>query len=113
MDILPEVKDRSGYVIGVAFTNELNQPVTPIAATWSLTDGNGAIINEQQDNLIIPAESVYITTQGDDNAYTDGGSRLDNTRVLVVKTEYLSALTGQPTPKNGGVRYAISDLPDV
>ena len=114
MDQHSNARDRGSYIEQVDFTDESGAAVTPISATWSLTDGNGAIVNSRQDVTITGlASTVYIALSGDDLAYAPSGSRTDNQRILVVKATYLSSLTGTQLPKNNAVKFNISDLPDV
>lgn len=114
MDQHSNARDRGSYIEQVDFTDESGAPVTPISATWSLTDGNGAIINSRQDVTITGlASTIYIALSGDDLAYNPTGTRTDNMRTLVVKATYLSSLTGTQLPLNKAVRFNITDLPDL
>ena len=114
MDQHSNARDRGSYIEQVDFTDESGAAVTPISATWSLTDGNGAIVNTRKDIAVTGLNStVYIAMSGADLAYNPTGTRTDNERILVVKATYLSSLTGTQLPLNKAVKFAISDLPDL
>lgn len=79
--------DRSTLVVTVAFADEQGNAVTPTAASWSLTDGNGHVVNGREDVAIgAPDASVDIVLGGDDLAHADG-----HRRHLVVRWTYNSS----------------------
>lgn len=83
--------DQSTLVIGLAFTDHDGVAAIPIAATWSLTDEHGNVINERLDETITPAASVDIALSGDDLKYSEGPKR-----VFTVEWTYSSNLGTLP-----------------
>ena len=119
MQRLAPVQDQSSIVIQCDFADENGDAVTPTAVTWTLTDGNGDVVNDRQNKTASPAQTVYIPLQGDDLDYneeaeSDGpGWPAENQRILVASATYLSALTGTTLLVNAGARFDIHDLPDI
>lgn len=91
-------QEKSTLVVTVAFTDENGDAVTPTAATWTLTDGQGAVINSRSAVAISSlSTSVTIVLSGDDLAISDPDV-LD--RVLLVEATYnSSAGSGLPAKK--------------
>lgn len=80
--------DQSTIVIGLAFTDHNGTAAIPTAATWSLTDEYGNVINERLDVAISPlAASAEIALSGDDLKYSEGPNR-----VFTVEYTYNSSL---------------------
>jgi|GEM_PF-953247 len=118
MDQLASARDRSSYVVKVDFTDENGDTVVPTAATWTLTDGNGEVVNERSQTTIGSlAATVYLALSGDDLEYQtdddDDTQRLLNLRVVVVEATYTSSLTGGPLPVKKAIKFKIEDLPQV
>jgi len=99
--------ERSTYVITVAFTNESGVAVTPSAATWTLTDRAGAVINSRSAVVIGSlAASVNILLQGDDLALPDVRYRY---RLVTVEYTY-SSLLGSNLPGKEEIGFYIDPL---
>lgn len=61
--------ERSTFVVRVDFTDEYGRPAVPDLAAWTLTNGDGAVINSLSDIPVSPlASSVNIILTGDDLA---------------------------------------------
>ena len=73
---LTEIAKAGGtYVVGVSFSDEDGNSVTPDSATWTLTDSDGDVVNNRQDvNISSLSESIEILLQGAD--LTTGGRSL-------------------------------------
>lgn len=115
MQHLSPATDRSSYYVTVDFFDEAAEPVPPITATWTLTDGNGNIVN-QRDQIAIPGPvgtSTTIALSGDDIAYASDGTRADNTRNLTITATYVSTTTGTEMPLVTAVRFMVEDVPGV
>lgn len=87
--------EKSIYVITASFVNEDGAAVTPTAATWTLTDRAGTVINSRSAVSITPlATSATIVLQGNDLALADARKRA---RFVTIEYAYTSALgTGLP-----------------
>ena len=79
--MLPNAIDRSSYFVTAAFLDGDGDPVSPATLTWSLTDGEGSIVNGHDQEALVPATSVEITLGGDDLIFS-GIPLLDERHVL-------------------------------
>jgi|SRR3990167_9583028 len=96
-------KERSTYVITVAFTDDEGAAVTPTSATWTLTDLDGNVINERSAVAITPlSTSATIVLTGDDLVIGTYGEE----RELLVQAVYDSDL-GDDLTNNQAVRFVI------
>ena len=60
------------YGIQISFLDASGDPVVPKTLSWSLTDGEGDVINARKDVAVaIPAASVLIVLRDDDLAIID------------------------------------------
>lgn len=93
--------EKSTFVVTVAFKDETGAAVTPTAATWTLTDRAGAVINSRSAVTINPLSPTYsIVLQGADLALPDGRYRY---RLVAVEYTYNSSLgTGLPAKEEVG-----------
>lgn len=99
--------ERGTYVVTAAFTNEDGDAVTPSAATWTLTDRAGVVINSRSAVTITPlAASVNILLQGADLALPDNRHRA---RFVTVEFTYTSAL-GAGLPGKAEIEFYIDAL---
>ena len=111
---LSNASDQSSYVVQIDFTDESDDPTTPTAATWSLTDGDGDIVNSRDTVTISSLDStVYVALSGDDLDYDESGGREENLRCFVVEGTYNSSLTAGTLPLKKAFKFMISDLPQV
>lgn len=87
---LDPVLEESVCVITVAWLDEDGSAVTPSAATWSLSDLHGTIVNNREDVTITDlATSNDIVLEGDDLVYSASGLS-GSKRQLLVKFTYNS-----------------------
>lgn len=83
--------EESTLVINYAFTDEDSVAATPVSATWTLSDCEGAIINNREDVTIASlSTSIDIVVSGDDLAMQSAND--DGHRVFLVKGTYNSTL---------------------
>jgi hypothetical protein len=107
-ELAAPANERSTYAITLTFRDEAGTLVTPTAATWTLTDDGGAVINGRLDVPLSAASSVVVVLSGADLAV--GSDR--NRRVLTVEATYTSSL-GSGLPLVDEVRFAITPLVGV
>ena len=114
MEQLANADDKSSYIIQCDFTDDSGEPVSPVSATWTLTDGNGDIVNTREDQPITALNStIYIALSGDDLDVDEDGARAKNMRCLIVEATYNSTLTGGILPLKKAVKFQVTDLPQV
>ena len=86
-----EAVEQSTYVVPVTFRDENGAAIAPTAATWTLTNEYGVVVNSRADVAISPlAATVNIVLTGADLAML---GELDNRkRLLLVEATYSSSL---------------------
>lgn len=100
--------EKSTFVVNVAFTDEDSDSVTPTAATWTLTDCDGSIINSREDVTISTLDTnVDVVLSGDDLAIQSGND--DGKRVFLIEGTYDSTL-GSGLPFKDQAEFFIYDL---
>lgn len=102
--------ERSTYAITVPFVDEAGASVTPTAATWTLLDKVGAIVNSRNDVVITPATTVTIVLSGADLALDAAYS--GKTRIVLVEWTFNSSI-GTGLPGKDNIRFTIADLVGV
>jgi hypothetical protein len=103
-----EAIEESTYPVTVSFTDEAGAAVIPTAATWTLSDKNGNVVNSREDVVISSlAASVTIVLSGDDLALSNG-----RIRKLTIKATYNSSL-GNGLPLKDEVTFLITNLVNV
>jgi hypothetical protein len=93
-------------VLDVSFFDEDGTAVTPSAATWTLTDDHGSVINSRSAVSETPASTVTIVLSGADLAASDPLQL--NRRLLIEWTYNSTAGTGLP-----GKHEASFDIDDL
>lgn len=87
--------DEGALGISIAFTDENGGAVTPSAASWTLKDRVGNVINSREDVTISSlSTTVYILLEGDDLNYTS------STRYFTIEYTYTSDTYGEVTDKD-------------
>lgn len=102
--------EEGTYVIQLSFFDEDGDAATPNVATWTLTDGKGAVVNGREAVSITPAQVVNVVLRGDDLAL--GGDYFGRARKLLVSWTYDSDL-GDDLPMNEEVTFRIDDFVKV
>lgn len=101
--------ERSTYVITLSFTDEDGEDEIPTSITWTLTDADGAVINELEDEVVgTPAAEVEIVLSGADLQV--GAASV--TRVFTVEAVYDSDL-GAGLPLTGSATFTVEALAAV
>ena len=103
--ILGDAIEKSTYVITAAFKDSAGADVVPNSVVWTLTNSNGAVVNEREDVPITPASTVNVVLSGDDLALEDHGPR----RILTVLALYDSPY-GDDLPMRARAVFNIDDL---
>lgn len=104
-----KVTEESSLIISVSFDDGQSSPadVTPTSITWTLTDGDGTIVNSRdQVAVATPAATIYIALSGDDLAVTPGSESFD--RYLLVEGTYTSFVG--PLPFRRQAVFEISEI---
>lgn len=111
---IPQAAPEKGtFALGVSFTDENSDPVTPKAGLkWSLVkDDRTTIVNEREDVVVAsPASTITIVLSGDDLAKEAG--QLVTWRYLVVEGTYDGDL-GSDLPIHDHLRFPIQDIAKV
>ena len=100
--------EKSTLVITATITDENGDPETPTAATWTLSDLDGNVINSRDAVAIaVPASEMDIVLSGNDLALqsaTDTGRR-----AFLLKATYNSALANN-LPLNEEIQFDVLDF---
>ena len=103
-------KEDGTYIITAAFTDEDGNAVAPATLNWSLTDLEGAVINEREEKEVAnPSATETFVLSGDDIQVlsTEYGGTV--TREFTVEGTYNSDL-GSGLPIKDSVRFTIDEL---
>ncbi len=101
--------ERSTIAVTASFRDENDELITPTGITWSLTDGDGNVVNSRDAVVISPDNMVTIVLTGDDMALTAGD---DGRRQVVVRAVYSGDL-GSGLPIVGIIEFTIRNIPGV
>lgn len=103
--------ERSVYGIVVSFVDDTGAATTPSAATWTLTDSAGEVVNSRTAVAISPlATTATIVLSGADLALLT--TLQGNARYFLVEYTYSSSL-GVGLPAKDQVLFYIDDLAGV
>ena len=103
------VLERSTLALVASFRDENGELITPSIITWSLTDGDGNIVNSRADESASPANTIAIVLSGDDLAMTAGD---DGRRQVVIRATYDGDL-GDDLPITGMIEFTVRNVPGV
>ncbi len=98
--------ERSTVAVTASFRDENDELITPTGITWSLTDGEGNIINGRENVAISTANTVTIVLIGDDMAMTAGD---DGRRHVVIRAQYNGDL-GNGLPIVGVIEFTVRNI---
>ena len=105
--------EEGTYVVTLSFTDETGQAVAPSAATWTLTDNAGTVINSRDTVTISsPATTVNIVLSGDDLAVQSGETGYYLERRILVEATYSSNL-GTDLPMKWEGAFNVKNLTAV
>jgi hypothetical protein len=107
-------KERASYAIVLTgWVDALGESVLPEEIHWTLTDLHGNVINDREDVVITPDETVVILLDEDDLALdTEDQYRDYVTRIVSVAAMYTSSL-GNDLWTREEYRLRISPLRNV
>lgn len=98
--------EKGTFLATVSLTDETGASATPSAATWTLTNTAGTVINSRSAVSLTPAASMKIVLSGDDLAVTDSG---DLVRYITLEFTYTST-NGSGLKAREVVRFTIENL---
>jgi len=106
-----KAKEKSTYVITVAFSDENGDALVPKTMKWSLTDTSGTVINARDQVVVaVPAASNDIVLSGDDLQIKSLEVSQDTVvRVLIIEATYNSDL-GSDLSVNDDAGFEIENL---
>lgn len=100
------VSEKSTLVLRITFLDEDDQLVVPTAASWTLTDKDGLVINERRDVPISPlAAIVNLVLYGDDLALA-GAAASKYKRIVTIQATYDSSI-GTNLPLTEEVMFQV------
>lgn len=103
------VLERSTVAAVASFRDEAGELIIPSVIKWTLTDGDGNVINNQANIDIVPANTVNIVLSGDDLAMTAGD---DGRRQVVIRAVYDGTL-GDDLPIVGVLEFTVRNVPGI
>lgn len=104
------VLERSTLALVASFHDEADELITPSAIVWSLTDGDGNVLNERDELPVTPtANTITIVLSGDDLAMPAGD---DGRRQVVIRAVYDGNL-GDDLPITGLIEFTIRNVPGI
>ena len=102
--------EKSTYIVTMNFQDENEESVTPTAATWTLTDESGNVINSRDDVALSGlAAEMEVVLSGDDLALADGFSGNAEKRIFTVEATYNSDL-GVGLPLRDQLEFPVYNL---
>ena len=98
--------EQSTYLITITYKDEDGTAVTPDTSTWTLTDTDGNVINEKEDQAIAsPTTADTVTLSGSDLTVNDGNRDL----IFTAEGTYTSA-TVTAKPFKAAVKFTVQAL---
>lgn len=103
-------EEGSTYVVRATWYDEDDNNITPNSATWSLTDGDGNLINSREDVAIAVPSTYNDIVLGAADLRCSGNR--DETRVLILEYAYDSD-AGAGLPGTYQVSFIIQRIQTV
>lgn len=103
------VLERSTVAAVASFRDEAGELIIPSVVKWTLTDGDGNIINNQANIDVVPAHTVNIVLSGNDLALIAGD---DGRRQVVIQAVYDGTL-GDDLPIVGVLEFTVRNVPGI
>lgn len=105
-----EALERSTYPIPYSFTDYDGGEVIPNSVLWTLTDGNGTVINGLEQESVTPAASITTVLSGDDLQILESEASEESVlRYFTVEAVYDSDL-GDGLPLKGECAFRLRNL---
>jgi hypothetical protein len=102
--------EKSTYIVTMNFKDENDDAVPPASGTWTLTDGDGNVINSREDVALSGlAAEMSVVLSGDDLALADGFSGNSESRIFTVEATYNSDL-GVGLPLRDQLEFPVYNL---
>jgi hypothetical protein len=102
--------EKSTYIVTMNFFDENGDAIAPASATWTLTDGDGSVINGKEDVALSGlAAEMSVVLSGDDLALADGFSGNSERRIFTLKATYNSDL-GAGLPLLDQLEFPVYNL---
>jgi hypothetical protein len=102
--------EQGSFLVSYTFKDLSGTDVIPKSASWTLTDKDGTIINDRENEDITGddlAADIYITLQGDDLVLADPENNL---RIVTIKGVFDDPSYGEDLPYRDEIRFYIDDL---
>ena len=101
--------ERSTVALVATFLDVDDQLITPTAINWSLTDGDGNVVNGRSEVDVVPANQITVVLSGDDLSMAAGD---DGRRQVVIRAQYDGAL-GDDLPIVGVIEFTVRNVPGI
>ena len=101
--------ERSTVALVASFRDEVNELITPTVINWSLTDGDGNVINERDEIDVVPHNEITVVLSGDDLALIAGD---DGRRQVIIRATYDGTL-GEDLPIVGVLEFTVRNVPGI
>ena len=102
-----KAREKGTYIVAATFRDESGDLICPLAATWTLTNDAGTVINSREDVTISTSIEVEIVMSGDDLALS--GVNDNGERIVTVEATYDSTY-GKSLPLKESFIFYIDDL---
>lgn len=107
----PAAVEHSTFIVKIQFYDEENTPVIPETFFWTLTRGNGAVINDRENiSRVVAATEETLLLSGDDLAIFPGD---DYQRILTIHGTYYSTLGEDIFPFADELYFQITNLKNI
>lgn len=103
-------EEGSTYIIRATWYDEDDTAVTPNTATWTLTNGDGIVVNSREDETIATPSTYNDIVLGADDLRCS--SNRDETRVLITEYTYDSD-AGADLPGTAQVSFMVQRIQTV
>lgn len=102
--------EGSTYIIRATYYDDNGTAVTPDSVTWTLTDGDGIIVNSREDVSIVSPSTYNDIVLGEDDLRCK--SNQDEVRVLVMEYVYDST-SGSNLVGKAQVSFVVHNMQRV
>lgn len=111
-------QEKSAYLVSVSFVDPAGDAINTedlTGVTWTLTDAQGTVINEQEAVAVeTPASPQLILLSGDDLALLPAEANLASARrILTVSASYTSDLAESDLTLNQEFQFEVDNLQNI